>query len=85
MASSFYRLFQQRPGIGRVGANRYHTHPARPKTTHQNIVPDSPRVSWPKGIHATPSLQGIADAVNPPEPDDSSKQIAEKDLLHRAA
>jgi hypothetical protein len=29
--------------------------------------------------------KGIADAVNPPEPDDSSKQIAEKDLLHRAA
>ena len=26
----------------------------------------------------------IADAVNPPEPDDSRKQIAEKDLLHRA-
>jgi hypothetical protein len=29
--------------------------------------------------------KGIADAVNPPEPDDSRKQIAEKDLLHRAA
>ena len=25
--------------------------------------------------------KGIADAVNPPEPDDSSKQIAEKDLV----
>jgi hypothetical protein len=29
--------------------------------------------------------KGIADAVSPPEPDDSRKQIAEKDLLHRAA
>jgi hypothetical protein len=28
--------------------------------------------------------KGIADAVNPPEPDDSRKQIAEKDLLDRA-
>jgi hypothetical protein len=28
--------------------------------------------------------KGIADAVNPPQPDDSRKQIAEKDLLHRA-
>jgi hypothetical protein len=28
--------------------------------------------------------KGIADAENPPEPDDSRKQIAEKDLLHRA-
>jgi hypothetical protein len=27
--------------------------------------------------------KGKADAVNPPEPDDSRKQIAEKDLLHR--
>jgi hypothetical protein len=26
----------------------------------------------------------IADEVNPPEPDDSRKQIAEKDSLHRA-
>jgi hypothetical protein len=25
----------------------------------------------------------IADAVNPPESDDSRKQVAEKDLLHR--
>ena len=28
--------------------------------------------------------KGIADAVNPPEPDDSRKEIAEKALLHRA-
>jgi hypothetical protein len=28
--------------------------------------------------------KGIADAANPPESDDSRKQIAEKDLLHRA-
>jgi hypothetical protein len=28
--------------------------------------------------------KGIADAMNPPQPDDSRKQIAEKDLLHRA-
>jgi hypothetical protein len=27
----------------------------------------------------------MADAMNPPEPDDSRKQIAEKELLHRAA
>jgi hypothetical protein len=26
----------------------------------------------------------IADAVNPPEPDDFRKRIAEKDSLHRA-
>jgi hypothetical protein len=51
-------------------------HPARPKTTNQNIVPDSPGVSWPKGIHAAPSRKGM----NPPEPDDSRKWIAEKDF-----
>jgi hypothetical protein len=28
--------------------------------------------------------KGVADAVNPPEPDDSRKRIAEKDLLYRA-
>jgi hypothetical protein len=66
-------------------AEEHLAHPARPKTTDQNIVSDSPRVSWPKGIHATRHRKGIADAVNPSEPDDSRKQIAEKDLLHRAA
>jgi hypothetical protein len=28
--------------------------------------------------------KGVADAVNPPEPDDSRNQIAEKDLFDRA-
>jgi len=28
--------------------------------------------------------KGIADAMNPPEPDDPSKQVAEKGLLDRA-
>jgi hypothetical protein len=65
-------------------AEEHLTHPAGPKTTDQNIVPDSPRVSWPKGIHATPSPQGNSGRSDPPEPDDSRKQIAEKDLLHRA-
>jgi hypothetical protein len=35
-------------------AEEHLTHTARPKPTDQNIVLDSPRVSWPKGIHATP-------------------------------
>ena len=35
-------------------AEEHLTHPARPKTADQNIVPDSPRVFWSKGIHATP-------------------------------
>ena len=39
-------------------AEEHLAHPARPKTTGQNIVPDSPWVSWPEGIHATPSPQG---------------------------
>src|SRR5262249_15560280 len=39
-------------------AEEYLAHPARPKATGQNIVPDSPWVSWPKGIHATPAPQG---------------------------
>ena len=46
-------------------AEEYLTHPARPKTTDQNIMPDSPRVSWPKGIHATPSPQGNSGRSEP--------------------
>ena len=34
-------------------AEEYLAHSAIPKTADQNIVPDSPRVSWPEGIHAT--------------------------------
>jgi hypothetical protein len=59
-------------------AEEYLTHPARPKTTDQNIMPDSPRVSWPKGIHATRHRKGIADAANPPEPDDSRNRSPRK-------
>ena len=39
-------------------AEEHLAHAARPKTTGQDVVPDSPRVSWPKGIHAIPSPQG---------------------------
>jgi hypothetical protein len=43
---------------GRRPAGEHLAHPASPKATGQNIVPDSPRVSWPEGIHATPSHKG---------------------------
>jgi hypothetical protein len=69
---------------GRRPAEEHLGHPARPQTTDQHVLPDSPRVSSPKGIHATPSPQGNSGRSEPAEPDDSRKQIAEKDLLHRA-
>jgi hypothetical protein len=50
---------------GRRPAEEHLAHPASPKTTDQNIVPDSPRVSWPKGIHATPSPQGNSGRSEP--------------------
>src|SRR6516162_4086338 len=51
------------PGLR--AAEEHLAHPARPKTTEQNIVPDSPRISCPKGIHATLSPQGSSGRSEP--------------------
>jgi hypothetical protein len=66
-------------------AEEHLAHPACPKATGQNIASDSPRVSWSEGIHATPSPQWNSGHSEAARTDDSRKQIAEKDLLHRAA
>src|SRR5262249_13933235 len=61
-------------------AEEHLAHPARPKATGQDVVPDPLRVSWPEGIHATRHHKGMAGAVAPPEPDDPRNRSPEKDL-----
>jgi hypothetical protein len=46
-------------------AEEHLAHPAGPKAAGQNVVPDSPWVSWPEGIHATPSPQGDSGRCGP--------------------
>ena len=48
--------------------------PPAPRRADQNVWPDLPRVSWPRESMPPRHREGIADTVNPPEPDDPRKQ-----------